>query len=140
LVPGVPDAKEGAPLNRSVALTSTVKKSEPVPGMPPELLVTVTVYGPGAAPVATVKDAVILPELMLQVGAGLPANNVPDADSMQLKSWPGKPTPETVTLVFCGPSEGEKNMAGATGDVTVKVAEALSPSDPFTVTRKDFPA
>ena len=81
------------------------------------------------------KDPVIDPPLMLQVGAGVPAKSSAGADvKVHEKSCPGKPTPLTVTLLFGGASVGDRKMVGAVAEETVKLAEALSPSDPFTVT------
>lgn len=131
VVPGVAEKVESV----NVGVASTMKVSEACPAGGPLLLVTVTVIAPGTAPVATVNDPVIVPELMLQVGAGEPENNVAEAERIQVESRLGNPFPVTVTLVFIGPSEGERNIAApTTGAATVNVAEAESPKVPCTVT------
>lgn len=57
------------PVSNNIGVGSTMKLCE---AAAPLLLVTVTVNGlfNGVAPVATLNEAVILPELMLQVGVG----------------------------------------------------------------------
>lgn len=60
--------------------------------------------------------------------------------NVQAKSSPGKPTPLTVTVLPGGASEGDTKTVAVTAETTVKLAEALSPRDPFTVTRYVFPA
>ena len=122
----------GRPEKVSIGVASTMKVSV---ADAPLLEVTVTVMGPGVAPEATLNEAVILPELMLQVGAGDPAKRVAEAVIVQVGSRLGKPVPVTVMLVPTGPSDGLRKIAGPEGGgATVKVAEAKSPKVPFTVT------
>lgn len=91
---------------------------------------TLTTYGPKGAVVATVNEAaLIFPFTIVQVDvvkspAGL--EEIVHAESANA-NW----LPETVTIVLPGPEAG---LSAISGPITTKLAEAISPLLPFTVT------